>query len=429
MKTTKPHDKSAFVTSPLTRSRVIEHAPVHYGWIILCAGAFGAFMTTPGQTVGVSAFFDPITTELALTREAVAFAYTVGTLLGLLPAPLIGRLVDRHGPRKVATLAAVGLALACIGLSFAQSTVTLLFGFTALRGAAIAGLSLVSLQIVNLWFIRKRGLATAAAILGLALGSIVFPRLIEQLIAAFGWRGAYQILALIVALSILPVAVIFFRGRPELYGQQPDLGSVATGPAEPEPAFTRAQALRTAMFWLLSATSFLSNGIGTGLVLHHFAIMASEGLPRAQALFLLTPLAIMQAVATITAGALMDRIGPRPLIALSMLSLAVGCAGAQLVSHLGTGVPYALAVGLSLGTFHAMNGSAYAHYFGRMHLGEIRGVSFVTGVIGAACGPLPFAVQDPGAGGYSLVLTLSAILCVFAILASLLVRNPVCRSA
>ena len=79
------------------RSRVVERSPIHYGWVILFAGTFGAFMTTPGQTVGVSAFFDPITQQLELSREAVAFAYTFGTLLGLLPAPLIGRLVDRHG--------------------------------------------------------------------------------------------------------------------------------------------------------------------------------------------------------------------------------------------------------------------------------------------------------------------------------------------
>ena len=133
-------------------------------------------------------------------------------------------------------------------MSVAQSTATLLLGFTALRGAAIAGLSLVSLQIVNLWFVRRRGVATAAAILGLALGSIVFPRVIDQLIAAFGWRGAYQILALIVAATILPVAVIFFRGRPELFGLQPDLGTTIAAPGEPEPVFTRAEALRTGMF-------------------------------------------------------------------------------------------------------------------------------------------------------------------------------------
>ena len=56
-----------------------------------------------------------------------------------------------------------------------NSTLALFFGFAALRGAAVGALSLVSLHVVNLWFVRKRGLATGAATMGLALGAIAFP--------------------------------------------------------------------------------------------------------------------------------------------------------------------------------------------------------------------------------------------------------------
>jgi len=69
------------------------------GWFVLIAGAVGVFMTTPGQTVGVSAFVDHIAVDLDIPREQVVMLYSVGTLLGILPAPLIGRLVDRYGPR------------------------------------------------------------------------------------------------------------------------------------------------------------------------------------------------------------------------------------------------------------------------------------------------------------------------------------------
>jgi hypothetical protein len=58
----------------------------------------------------------------------------------------------------------------------------------------------VSQQVVNLWFVRRRGIAAAAASLGLAAGSMVFPQLIDFLISLFGWRGAYLALAGFVAL-------------------------------------------------------------------------------------------------------------------------------------------------------------------------------------------------------------------------------------
>jgi MFS family permease len=250
----------------------------------------------------------------------------------------------------------------------------------------------------------------------------------DQLTSAFGWRGAYLTLALIVAGTILPVAVVFFRNRPELYGLMPDLDVEPELRAVPEPAFTRSQALQTGVFWLLNAASFLSNGIGTGLLLHHFAIMGSEGFSRSQALAVLTPLALTQAVATLGTGMLLDRWQPRRVLPLSMLSLAAGCALAQYMAAAGTGMLYGVAIGASLGCFHAINASAYAHYFGRKHLGEIRGISFVTGVMGAACGPIPFAIQNPTPGGYGLVLTLSALACVSVAIASYLVRDPANKS-
>src|SRR5258707_1033923 len=63
---------------------------LHSGWLVLVAGAVGVFMTTPGQTVGVSAFVDLLAADTGLTRERVLVLYSLGTLLGILPAPLIG---------------------------------------------------------------------------------------------------------------------------------------------------------------------------------------------------------------------------------------------------------------------------------------------------------------------------------------------------
>jgi len=406
-------------------SRLINAIPFHYGWVVLAAGSFGALMTTPGQTVGMSAFFDPITTSLGVSREVTALAYTFGTLAGVLPAPLVGRWIDQRGPRLAVTAIAVALALACVGMAFVNSALALFFGFAALRGAAVGALSLVSLHVVNLWFVRKRGLATAAATMGLALGAIVFPRVIDPLISMYGWRGAYIALAAFLACTILPVGAGLFRDRPERFGLQPDLGLRLGGVGEwTEPAFTREQALRTGMFWLLGAASFLSNGIGTGLLLHHFAIMSSEGLARPQALNVLTALAIAQVIATLGTGALIDRWEARRALALPMLSLASACILAQSIASIGTGLFYAVAIGVALGSFHAINASAYANYFGRTHLGAIRGVSFVIAIVGAACGPLPFAVGQPVSDAYDLVLSLSAIACVGVAVASIFIRAP-----
>lgn len=398
---------------------------VHYGWIILAAGTFGSFMTLPGQTAGVSVFFDPITAELGISRTTAATAYAIGTLAGILPAPAIGRWIDRRGPRFTAAIIATVLALACALMASIQSASMLFAGFALLRGAAIGGLSLVSQQVVNLWFVRRRGIAAAAASLGLAAGSMVFPQLIDFLISQFGWRGAYFALAACVALTMLPVAALLFRDRPEKFGLTTDAG-LAPGVVDdrPEPSFSREQAMRTGVFWLLCAAGFLTNAVGTALLLNHFSIMKSAGVPYAAALMLLSFAGGVQAVATLGTGWLLDRHEPRRLVPIAMGLLAIASA----LPAFGIGVAvswiYALSLGGAYGTQQAINAAGFAQYFGRDHLGAIKGASFVFGVAGAALGPLPFAASVDWTAGYAAVLSISCGLSLLCGATAFMVRRP-----
>ena len=203
------------------RDTVMRSVPFHYGWVILMAGGIGAFMTLPGQTNGVALFFDPLAADLGLTRAQVALAYTVGTLAGILPAPLVGRWIDRRGPRLAAGAIAIAMGLACVVMALTSSALTLTIGFAAIRGAAVGALSLVSQHVINLWFVTRRGMAATAASVGVALGGVAFPPVIETLIRAGGWRYAYLTLGVVVAGAMLPVGLLLFRGRPEQFGLSP----------------------------------------------------------------------------------------------------------------------------------------------------------------------------------------------------------------
>src|SRR6185369_17968027 len=132
------------------------------------------------------------------------------------------------------------------------------------------------------------------------------------LISICGWRGAYLVLAGLVALTMLPVAAALFRDRPEKFGLGADAGLLPDADSRrEEPSFTREQALRTGVFWLLCAAGFLTNAIGTALLLNHFSIMQTAGIAHSDALLLLSLLAGVQAVATLGTGFLVDRYEPR----------------------------------------------------------------------------------------------------------------------
>lgn len=382
-------------------------------------------MTLPGQTAGVSVFFDPITTDLHISRTSASVAYAVGTLAGILPAPVIGRWIDRRGPRLTATIIAGGLALACVCMAFVESVLTLLIGFALLRGMAIGGLSLVSQQVVNLWFVHRRGIAAAAASLGLAAGSMVFPQLIDLLISLYGWRGAYLALALLVAVTMLPAAAVLFRDRPEKFGLTTDAGlRPIASETRKEPSFTQKQALGTGVFWLLCAAGFLTNAVGTALLLNHFSIMRTAGIERGDALTVLALYAGVQVIVTLGTGALLDRYEPRRLVPLAMFLLAATTALPALGSGVAVSWLYALCLGGAYGSQQAIGAAGYAQYFGRDHLGAIRGTSFVFGIGGAAFGPLPFAASIDWTGTYFVALASSCVLCLACGVVSFVVRRP-----
>jgi MFS family permease len=304
--------------------RLMAAVPFKYGWVILGAGALGAFMTAPGQTVGVSAFFDPIIEDTGLSRGEAAAAYAIGTCLGILPAPLFGRWIDRRGVRLAALVTCPALAVACGTMALAHSALQLAFAFAFLRGTAVAGLALLSQYVINLWFVRRRGIAVSAAIGGTALGGVVFPQLIEAMLAPFGWRMTYAAIGVLIAVTVWPVTVLLFRDKPETFGLEPDFGIApkpGTNPVQ-EPVVTLSEAMRTGAFWILTAAGFLSNMVGTALLLHQVSILAGGGIARTAAVALLAPFAAIQAGTTPLAGMLIDRYRACRLLPIILLVLA-----------------------------------------------------------------------------------------------------------
>jgi MFS family permease len=366
---------------------------LHSGWLVLVAGAIGIFMTTPGQTVGVSSFVDLLAVDTGLTRERVLVLYSLGTLLGILPAPLVGRLVDRYGPRRMVLFAALALGAACAAMSVAHGPWTLALGFTLLRGAAIGGLSLTSLHMINLWFDRLRGRATSIAMMGLAVGGFVVPGVSEYVITGYGWRTAYWVLGSAVVLVMLTVGLLLYRDRPRSYGMLPDFAREGTAPGAIKDAtgLTLGEAVHTRAFWYLAAIGFLVNAVGTALLLNHVHALQTAGAERLVAVQLLGIVAVSQLLGTLSGGVLVDRLGARAVGLLGILLLAFAVACLMTTPYVLAGFPYAMALGAMIGILQLTASAGLAEYFGTSHMGRIRGVTFVVGVAGAAAGPLPLA--------------------------------------
>jgi MFS family permease len=390
----------AVIANPRVRS------PGLTGALVAFAAFVGIFATTPGQTVGVSSFVDPIAADLGLAREHVLLLYSIGTFLGILTAPAIGRLVDRFGPRRLIAPIVAALAIACSFMSVAWNAWSLAAGFVLLRAAAIAGLSLVSNQMVNLWFDRFRGRIIALTLMGMAIGGLVVPPFAEGIIQSDGWRTAYLALGAGVFAIMMPVGLALYRNRPADRADR-DFGHPGRSvSADVGDGLTLGEAARTTVFWYLTAITLLVNAVNTALLLDHVRAMSAAGLDRSQAIALLGAVTTMQAVTTVATGVLVDRFGARPVGLLGLATLAASVLCVMLAPGLAGGLVYAVTLGAMIGMLQVVHSSGLAESFGTAHLGTIKGTTFVVGVSGAAAGPLPLLWSPTTAYWIFLGLTL-----------------------
>ena len=81
----------------------------------------------------------------------------------------------------------------------------------------------VSICEINYWWIERRGVVmgiAGAIVSSMMLG--IIPIIMINLINNLGWRSTYQTLGYTCILFMTPLGIIFFRGKPELYGTLPD---------------------------------------------------------------------------------------------------------------------------------------------------------------------------------------------------------------
>lgn len=417
-----PSETSAS-SSTLEKSRVIDRIPFYYGWIIVLAATLGKAMTIPGQTAGISLFIDGFIEDLGLARSSVSMAYTVATVIGAISLTYVGRWIDRFGPRRSVVAIAAAFALACFFMGYVGGLITLFLGFTLLRALGQGSLSLASIHVVNLWFVRRRGTAVGIMGAGLAVAMSFFPVLIEDLISRFGWRVTYMLLGGGLLVFMVPLGALFFRGAPERFGLTPDGNNESKENTVKENSHSLAEARETVIFWILSASDMFIGAIGTGIVFHHFSIMAANGLSRELAAAMFIPYGIVTAVSNLGTGVLVDRVSPRLLVAGMLFLFSGTLLVGPFVSGLVLVWVYGTMFGLVQGMQNAVKGSAYAHYFGRAHIGAIKGFSQTLAVGGTAVGPLVFALGQEFLGSYLFSFGGSALLALLLGTGALLLKN------
>lgn len=423
------HPPTGEIPLPVTGSIPVYQEPVEaqkparqplLWWaLIVAAGSMLTAMTFPGQTAGLSPFTDPLIESLDIDRTAISFSYLLATLTGALTMPILGRLLDKYGAKRA--IIVIGFLLMTV--IFLASFITDIFGLTAsyvgLRMTGQGALSLAATTLIARTITHKPGLALGIVGAVGSAGISLAPVGVERLIALTDISTAWRIEAVLVAIIVLPIAFLLPKDLPRT--------TTETGThivIVPESGYTSREALRTGMFWVLASSGFMVGMLSTGLAFHLISILGAQGLSTLEAAANFIPQTVAAVAATLGLGAIVDRIDPRWGVAGSMLTLSGTLLILPLVTEGISGIIFGLLLGASMGALRGVEAAAFVRYYGRGHIGAVRGIATSIGLASTALGPLYFALGLSVSGSYLGASLIAAIFPLLVALGAMFVKPP-----
>jgi len=384
-----------------------------YGWIIVGV-SFLIGITEAGVFQNIlSIFMKPMVHDFGWSRASVTGVMAFGTVCGGLLSFVVGPLLDRHGPRIVASLGICLLSIGLFSLAFINHIwqFYLFFGLGRMIAVGVLGIA-ISVSVSN-WFIRYRGRAMGITRIGDRFGSTMLPLMVQFLILGLGWRMAWGILGAVVFFMSGVPAMLFLRRRPEDMGLLPD-GALPVPDKEPsdnpakkedrakaagddaEPVWTRTQALHTGAFWTLVLLDSLIPFLQAGINFHIYPFLTDQGFSEVTAVLILSTLSLSGMFGSAIWGMLNERFRIQSLLTFNVLGNGLVFLALFWVvkfrwdSLLGLGVVYLLAA--LHGAFHGgrnpMITLVWAEFFGRRSLGSILSLSTPFHATANALGPV-----------------------------------------
>ena len=369
-------------------------------------GLFMGYVPIIGFSFGV--FFKPLSQEFNWSRGEVSLAFSLSLLVLSAALPIVGRLVDKHGARKVILPAASLFGLVLLSFYFLTSSLLHFYAIYLLLGIAGSGTAAVPYyKVISNWFDKRRGLALGLTMAGAGLGFFVMPTLSYALISNLGWRIAYVVIGLSVVLVTIPVVALFFRETPQSMGLMPDGEQVSEEiktTVRERSGLTGKEAMQSATFWVMSASLFLVSLALNGCLIHLVPLLTDRGV---------TPQTAALSASVLGGATLLGRLGTGYLLdkffaaTVAMFFFSLGALG---VLMLWTGVGgwlsflVAILLGLGIGAEGDIMPYLVGRYFGLRSFGEIYAYVLAIYTLGAVVGPIVMGVGFDSTGSYDIVL-------------------------
>jgi len=371
---------------------------IYYGWVIV-AVMFVTLFISLGFRFAFGVFYSAILDETGWSRADTAGVVSASMIMYACTAALSGYLFDRVGARVLFPIGALCMGAGLMVCSTTDSLAGLTISYGIMLGFSYAALGFIPhMAIVPRWFARRRGLASAAALAGVGLGSLGVATLSAELIVTIGWRETMWWFGIAAMVVLIPINLLFHRHSAEHVGLLPDGPSARPVPrnAPVKAVATIGNAIRTPVFWLLALSVTMTGMCNMIIVVHQTRMLVDMGygLPLASLIFGM--LGVMRATGGLIWGPLSDRIGRGTCVIVICSISIVGLALLWLTSlvpaesfalRIALLSGYLMTYGIGYNGLSPVYASAVSDQYAGKNLGTILGVLDFGFGVGSAMGP------------------------------------------
>ena len=391
-----------------------------HGWRIVAGTAIGMGTGVGLYLMVMSLFVVHITREFGWSRGDMGIAAMVAFATGALALPVIGRLLDRFGFRRVVLVCVPGLALLYLMISLERGYYPIHLALRVWGGIFGGGTAAISYtRPLIAAFERQRGLALGVATAGTSITAIIVPPILAAAIAAYGWRAGLYTMAALTALVGLPLSLA-------LIGRTPERVARAAGDVEGRrwlPAgqtithdATLGEAVRGARFWLLTVALVAINIPGSGVVGQLAPLIGDKGLPEQAAALVMSIYAVGLLAGRLVTGFSLDRL---PACAVAAVMTFVPAGGTALLLVPSSSFALAAVAVALLGMQQGSEVDLMAYFvsrgFGPRHYGAIYGAIGMAGALSTGAALVFFGRVHDVTGSYDIALTVGvAAFCIGA---------------
>jgi MFS family permease len=125
---------------------------IYHGWFIVAAAMFIALVSM-GPRVGFGVFVIPMSDDFGWSRSAISLAGTVAAIVGGCTQPVLGRIFDIVGGRKLMLTGLSVFAVSTLLLAFTNHIIYLIIVFGVLMAVGgSAGTMNTAAALVSKWF-------------------------------------------------------------------------------------------------------------------------------------------------------------------------------------------------------------------------------------------------------------------------------------